>query len=203
MLKSIDQERSNVHAPGAASLQSALGALNGSWHRAAMLTFATLVVSHWAEHVLQVVQIFVLGWPRPQALGALGLLFPWLVSSEVLHYGHALLTLVGLLLLRPALHGRARSWWDVALAIQVWHHFEHLLLISQVAAGANLFGSPVPVSILQLVFPRAELHLFYNAIVTMPMVVAMYFHRHPTKRERKVTLCTCPGPRRQPQAQAA
>jgi hypothetical protein len=179
-------------------------ALNGPWHKVAMLIFAAIVVSHWTEHVFQAFQVFVLGWPRPQALGALGLVFPWLVRSEALHYGHALAMLLGLVLLRPAMSGRARTWWDVALVIQVWHHFEHALLLSQVALGTTLFGAAAPISILQLVFPRVELHLFYNAMVTMPMVVALYYHLHPTAGERRMATCTCAGPtppyRRRPRA---
>jgi hypothetical protein len=179
-------------------------ALNSRWHRTAMLIFVAIVLSHWAEHVFQVIQIFVLGWPRDQALGALGLVFPWLVRSEELHYWYAAAMLVGLILLRPGIGRRARVWWDAALIIQIWHHFEHLLLLSQVILGANLFGAPAPTSILQLVFPRVELHLFYNAMVTMPMLVAMYIHLHPTARERKLANCTCAGPspsyRRQPRA---
>jgi hypothetical protein len=46
-----------------------------------------------------------------------------------------------------------------ALWIQVWHHFEHLLLLMQAVTGANLMGKPVPTSIAQLVLPRVELHL--------------------------------------------
>ena len=37
-----------------------------------------------------------------------------------------------------------------------------------------LFGAKVPTSILQLVFPRVELHLFYNVVVFIPMVIAMW-----------------------------
>jgi hypothetical protein len=181
-----------------------LRALNGRWHKTAMLIFMAIVLSHWAEHVFQAIQIFVLGWPRDQALGALGLVFPWLVRSEELHYWYAAAMLIGLVLLRPAIGGRARIWWDAALIIQIWHHFEHLLLLSQVILGANLFGAPAPTSILQLVFPRVELHLFYNAMVTMPMAIAMYIHLRPTARERRLALCTCAGPSprclRQPRA---
>src|SRR4051795_13137117 len=102
--------------------------LNGPWHKRALQIFALIVLAHWVEHILQAIQIFALGWPRPQARGALGLVFPWLVSSETLHYGYAVVMLIGLILLRPSFSGRARTWWNVALGIQVWHHFEHLLL---------------------------------------------------------------------------
>src|SRR4051794_11623246 len=65
-------------------------ALNGPWHKAALQVFLAVVLAHWVEHVLQALQIFALHWPRPEARGALGLVFPWLVSSEALHYGYAL-----------------------------------------------------------------------------------------------------------------
>ncbi len=76
----------------------------------------------------------------------------------------------------PALLSRARAWWDLALGIQVWHHFEHALLLGQVLAGRTLFGAAVPTSVLQLFFPRVELHLAYNAAVLVPLCVSMYCH---------------------------
>ena len=49
----------------------------------------------------------------------------------------------------------------------------------------------MPTSIAQLVFPRVELHLFYNAIVFVPMVVAMVLHMRPRPAERALMRCTC------------
>jgi hypothetical protein len=49
----------------------------------------------------------------------------------------------------------------------------------------------VPTSILQLWVPRVELHLLYNTIVFIPMVVAMYFHMLPPAGERRKAQCTC------------
>ena len=59
--------------------------------------------------------------------------------------------------------------------------------------GQNLFGSPVPMSLAQLVIPRLELHLIYNTIVFIPMVVAMYRHLIPPEAERVRMGCTCAG----------
>jgi hypothetical protein len=171
-----------------------LNELNTERHRFALGVFMAVVVAHWAEHLVQAVQIWVLGIPRHAAGGVLGSIMPWLVHSEALHYGYALVMLVGLIVLRPGFVGRARTWWTVALVIQVWHHFEHLLLLGQVAVGANLAGRPVPTSVLQLVVPRVELHLFYNAVVFVPMVVAMVLHRKPTADERALTHCGCARP---------
>ncbi|AQZ64045.1 unnamed protein product [[Actinomadura] parvosata subsp. kistnae] len=161
--------------------------LNGRHHKAALTVFMVIVVAHWAEHLVQAVQVYAWGWPLAEARGVLGLPFPWLVTSEWMHYGYALLMLVGLILLRKGFTGSARTWWNISLGIQVWHHLEHLLLLLQKLSGVYLMGRPVPTSILQLIWPRMELHLFYNAIVFAPMVVAMVLHR----RAHAGATCTC------------
>src|ERR671922_1958958 len=81
--------------------------LNGRYHRAALWGFMAIVVAHWAEHIVQAIQVFVLGWERPAARGVLGMAIPWLVKSEALHYFYAIAMLVGLVLLRPGFTGRA------------------------------------------------------------------------------------------------
>jgi hypothetical protein len=176
------------------SRRSFLAALNGRYHRLALNLFMVLVAAHWTEHIVQAYQIWVLGWPRPKALGLLGMWFPWLISSETLHYGYALVMLIALFLLRPGFTGRARTWWTVALAIQFWHHIEHLLLLLQAQTGHYFFGRAVPTSILQIFFPRVELHLFYNSIVFIPMVIAMYVHLRPNHIEWEQARCGCRGP---------
>jgi hypothetical protein len=168
-----------------------LASLNGRYHRQALYVFLFIVLAHWAEHVVQAVQIWGLGWPRPQARGVLGMPFPWLVKQEWLHYGYALIMLIGLIILRPGFVGRARTWWTIALVIQVWHHFEHLLLLIQAQTHTYLLGRKEPTSLLQLFFPRVELHLFYNAVVFLPMIVAMYLHLRPSRVEREAMSCSC------------
>jgi len=49
----------------------------------------------------------------------------------------------------------------------------------------------VPFSIIQLFIPRVQLHLFYNSIVFIPMVVAMYYHMFPPAGEKEKATCTC------------
>lgn len=168
------------------------GKLNSAWHKRSLQFFMIVVLAHWAEHLAQAVQIYLLGWARPEAGGVLGLWFPWLVSSEVLHYGYAIFMLAGIWMLRRGFTGLSRTWWTVALGIQVWHHFEHLLLQGQAILGSNLIGSPVPVSVLQMIFPksRVEIHLFYNAIVFIPMIVGMYYHMFPPAADNTAA-CTC------------
>jgi len=168
-----------------------IGSLNSRYHRVALNTFLFVVIAHWAEHLVQAYQIWVLGIPRPKARGVLGQWFPTLVSGEWLHYGYALVMLVALFLLRPGFTGRARFWWTVALIIQFWHHIEHLLLFIQAQSGVMFFGAAVPTSLLQIVFPRVELHLFYNSVVFIPMLIGMYFHVRPNERERQALTCGC------------
>ena len=177
--------------------------LNGPWHERALWIYLGIVILHWVEHLFQAAQIWLLGMPRPEALGALGYLFPWLVKSEVMHFGYALFMFAGLVLLRPGFRGSARTWWTVSLLIQGWHLFEHSLLQVQAIVGQNLFGSPVPTSILQQVVPRPELHLLYNLVVFLPMIYAMWLH---TRRDQgDVNECTCADSaiRVQPGASAA
>jgi hypothetical protein len=138
--------------------------LNGPGHARALIVFLAVVTAHMLEHVAQAIQVFVLGWPRPQALGLLGLVWPWLVQSEWLHFSDVLLTLGGLLVLRYGFRGEARRWWTAAIVVSVWHLFEHTLLLGQALTGTTLWGAAQPTSVVQLVVPRVELHLFYNGI---------------------------------------
>lgn len=173
----------------AARGQGFLEKLNGPWHARALWVYLAIVILHWTEHLFQAAQIWILNMPRPEALGALGYAFPWLVKSEVMHFGYALFMLVGLVLLRPGFRGAARTWWTASLAIQAWHLVEHSLLQYQAIVGANLFGSPVPTSILQQFVPRPELHLLYNLAVFVPMVVAMWLHNRPD--QAAANECSC------------
>src|SRR6202020_1500981 len=99
--------------------------LNSVWHERALQVFMAIVLAHWGEHLVHAYQIYVMGWPRPKANGIVGLWYPWLIKSEVLHYGYALVMLIGLWILRKGFTGRSYTWWTVALVIQFWHHIEH------------------------------------------------------------------------------
>jgi hypothetical protein len=165
--------------------------INREWHKPALQIFMFIVLAHWAEHLAQAFQVYILKWPVPEARGFLGLFFPWLVKSELLHYLYALIMLIGIWMLRKGFAGRASKWWMIAFGIQFWHHIEHALLQGQAIAGQNLFGSPVPISIAQLWIPRVELHLFYNTIVFIPMVIGMYYHMFPPQGEETGHGCAC------------
>jgi hypothetical protein len=165
--------------------------LNGPWHERALWIYMAVVLLHWTEHFTQAFQIYVLGWRVPDARGLCGLWYPSLVKLEILHYSYALIMLVALWVLRKGFVGRSRRWWMAAFWIQFWHHIEHALLQGQVISGYNLFGSPVPTSLAQLLIPRVELHLFYNTIVTVPMLIAMVHHLFPSSEERAHMRCGC------------
>jgi hypothetical protein len=180
-----------MRAPAPAPHRNWIERLNTSRHDLALSIFMLVVLAHWSEHVAQAIQLWVLDRPPKQARGLLGQVFPWLVTSEWLHYGYSLVMLVGIWLLRKGFVGRSRQWWSLALGIQFWHHFEHLLLLLQAQTGKHLDGRPVPTSLLQLLIPRVELHLFYNSLVFAPMVVAILLHRHATPAERSRMQCAC------------
>jgi hypothetical protein len=175
-----------------APVRSFLVKLNEEWHKPALQIFAVIVLAHWAEHLAQAVQVYVLGWSLPESRGILGLWFPWLVKSELLHYGYAIVMLIGIWISRTGFVGRSWVWWMISFWIQFWHHIEHALLQGQAIFGHNLFEGPVPVSIVQLWIPRVELHLFYNTIVFIPMVIGMYYHMFPPPGEEAHGVkCNC------------
>src|SRR5947209_15243756 len=165
--------------------------LNSVWHERALQLSMGVLLAHWGEHLGQPYQIYVMHWPRPKAGGLLGLFYPWLIQSEVLHYGYAVVMLIGIWVLRAGFTGVSRKWWTASLVIQFWHHIEHLLLIIQATAHHNFWHKPVPFSVLQLVFPRVKLHLFYNAVVFVPMVIGMYYHMFPPEDEPVHASCGC------------
>ena len=165
--------------------------LNTRWHETALRVFLVIVLFHWLEHVVQAYQFFVLHWSRQMSMGLLGMYYPWLMKTEALHYGFALVMLIGLWVLRKGFTGTAYKWWMVSFWIQFWHHIEHFILFYQANTHHYWFGGKVPTSIGQIWFPRIELHLFYNTIVFIPMVVAMYYHLYPPASDAVKMMCTC------------
>jgi len=165
--------------------------LNTGWHKQALQLFLAIVIFHWAEHIVQAYQFFVMKMPRQMSMGILGMYYPWLMKSEVLHYGFALVMLIGLWVLRKAFVGTAYTWWMVSFWIQFWHHFEHFILFYQAQTQHFWFGGKVPTSIGQIWVPRIELHLFYNTIVFIPMMIGMYYHLYPPAKDAMKIVCNC------------
>jgi hypothetical protein len=162
---------------------SAFYLLHGAWHRYALALYMVLVLLHATEHVVQIVQAFVLAWSRPDAGGVLGLWFPQLASAELLHFSYNFFQLSGLLVLRGGFQGRARRWWTIAIGFQAWHFFEHTLLQVQWLTGFYLFNQPQQTSLLQMFVPRIELHFIYNMLVVVPTLVAVYLYMHDLRKQ--------------------
>jgi hypothetical protein len=136
------------------------------------------VLLHFSEHVAQIIQVYGLHWARKESLGLLGLVYPSLVHSEWLHYLHALFMMCGLFVLQFSVTGKAFKWWKTAFWLSFYHHIEHVIILAQALAGYNLFNSPKPTSIVQAMgIPRIELHFFYNLMVLVPMLVALYLNK--------------------------
>ncbi len=202
------------------SKRSLIDKLNAEWHKPALWVFTAIVLTHWSEHLVQTFQVYVLHWPLREARGVLGIPFPWLVMSESLHYSYALIMLIAFWVLRKGFVGRSCVWWMIAFWIQFWHHIEHALLQYQVIVGHNFLGAPAPISMIQMLgflegipatgfnglmagppthplsllmffVRRVEVHMFYNSIVTFPMVVAMYYHLFPSPGEEAHMKCAC------------
>jgi hypothetical protein len=160
-------------------------------HGMLLKIFAGIMIAHWLEHIVQAYQVYEMGYERHHAMGLLGQIYPWLVHSEWMHFGYAVLTLLGLVILRNGFSGSALAWWNAALIIQIWHLFEHTLLFVQAQGGFTLWGAAEPTSVLQRFWPRIELHLFYNSVVTVPIVIAMVLSRR--ERSRASDLVTAAG----------
>jgi len=64
-------------------------------------------------------------------------------------------------------------------------------LQGQVIAGHTLFGASAPTSIIQLFVPRLELHLAYNTLVFVPMIIGMCYHLFPSAPDAARMQCTC------------
>ncbi len=145
--------------------------------------FLAVVAFHFLEHIVQLWQLYVLQWSRPQCLGLLGLWQPWLVRSELLHYSIAFYMLVGLYIYRPLFKNH---WWTTAYYLQAFHHLEHAILMT----SGVFWGTPI--SIGGLWFSRIELHFFYNLIVIIPMAIAfrqrsgVSHHKIPLKKYDRV-----------------
>ena len=145
------------------------------------LSFNLLIVAgHFAEHLIQMYQLYVLHMHPKLAGGILGLYFPQLAQNEVLHIAYNSLQLMGLLVLLPGFlkqESKAKLCWRVAIVAQSWHFFEHVLLQVQYLTGQYLFGALHQKSLLEFLFPRAELHFTYNLLAFTPTLIAvcLYF----------------------------
>jgi hypothetical protein len=147
--------------------------------------FVAIMIAHWLEHIVQAYQVYALGYERHHAMGLLGQFYPWLVHSEWMHFGYAVLTWLGLVILR-GFSGSARVWGDTAVIVQIWHLFEHTLLFVQAQGGFTLWGANEPTSYSSWSGRGSKLHLFYNFVVTVPIVIAMVVPRRGRSRASQI-----------------
>lgn len=144
-----------------------------------MKIFGAVMVAHWLEHLFQAYQVYILHVHRECALGLLGMKYPWLVRTESLHFVFALLTWLGMIY-AGWFYFESRTAvkiWVIGLIAAAWHLFEHMLLFEQAIRHRFLFGATQPISIIQLFVPRIELHLFYNSIITLLVLLALWEER--------------------------
>jgi hypothetical protein len=163
------------------------------WSKYKYPLFMYIVLLHLAEHLVQIFQLYGLGWTRSDCLGLLGLKYPWLMRSESLHFIYAYVMTIGLFYFSKLYQKQQKMhyWWSVALYLQIWHYLEHTLLLNQAYTQDNFYAFLAPVSLIQILFqylaglpmagqpylPRIEVHLFYNLIVFIPMMIGVYYQR--------------------------
>jgi hypothetical protein len=51
--------------------------INGPWHKQVNQIFLFIVLAHWAEHIFQIVQIYLFHWPVHHAHGATNYAVLW------------------------------------------------------------------------------------------------------------------------------
>ena len=71
---------------------------------------------HWGEHWLRHTRFMSWGGRGRRPMGMLGLWYPWLIKSEALHYGYALVMLIGIWVLRKGFTGVCAYLVDGGLA---------------------------------------------------------------------------------------
>ena len=147
-----------------------------------MLIFMGIVTAHWLEHIFQAVQVYILGWPVAHADGALGHIWHGAADNEWIHWGYAAAMLFGLVFLyeysiRTSSPPMAQGLWLTTVGMQAWHSMEHTWLLTQFLMGEK----PVSFGTVWFGIPRMELHLLYNTVITLTMLVALAVRWYQTR----------------------
>jgi hypothetical protein len=141
-------------------------------HYGWLALFYLLVVTqggHVVEHMVQMIQLHLLGLRGPAARGVFGML-----DIEWVHFlwNTWVLVAVTVLLWRY----RRNRWLWATLALAAWHETEHIVMMVTYL-GRGVSGSPgllarggllaggIPVT-------RPDLHFLYNVIETTPLAIA-------------------------------
>jgi hypothetical protein len=137
---------------------------------------------HVFEHVVQLVQVFLLGIPDDKALGLLGYVFQFQGTEEWLHLVFNVTYLLALVLLvRPLgqqVPDAVPRWAYMAflfgVGLEGWHNVEHAVIISNVIRNG---GCPCPgIGDVALGISDTVLHFFYNAIAYSATVPAFIYY---------------------------
>lgn len=134
------------------------------------LSFLALSQSaHLGEHVIQMIQIHVLGLRGAQAQGLVGQL-----NIDWVHFIWNAWVLIAAVLLLT--HFRANRWLALVVFFAGWHMLEHTVIMATYVAtgvagtpgllgsGGALFGG--------LPLARPDLHFWYNLLETVPLLLA-------------------------------
>jgi hypothetical protein len=179
-LSSPGNERSEGRAtPDLTANPPAVGVAPATLGRASLgertFYFMTAVVAiqggHVVEHIVQLVQVSLLGVPEQDALGLLGYVLQFNGTEEWLHLGYNtfyLLALYALIVplwrITPAVLPLSAFVFFIAASVwlETWHMVEHGVIISNVIANG---GCPCPgIGDTALGLSDTVLHFVYNAI---------------------------------------
>lgn len=148
------------------------------------LFLAVVIVQgfHVVEHIIQLIQVYLLDIPDDDAFGLLGLVFHPDGTEEWLHLGFNVLyasALYGLVVPLWRLVGRGVPLWSFAVfafagvGLETWHVVEHIVIISNVIQNS---GCPCPgIGDRVLGVTDTQLHFVYNAIAYAATVTAFWF----------------------------
>jgi hypothetical protein len=165
--------------------------------RSSFFTFfaAVMLVQgvHVVEHIIQLVQVFILKVPEDDALGLLGYVYQFKGTEEFLHLGFNATYLLALFVLLVPLRRRMphpipvwafTTFAVAAVGLETWHMVEHVVIISHALANN---GCPCP-GILDAAtgIPDTVLHFFYNAITYAAVVVPFWLMINPDPRRRRL-----------------
>ena len=159
----------------------------------AFLGFYSAVVvvqgGHVIEHIIQLIQVFVLGIPDDQALGLLGHIFAIQGTEEWLHIVFnvsylACLVVIAWRLLRSPWLPRLVLWAFLFFGVwlEAWHVLEHVVIISSVIANN---GCPCPGLLdSRLGVSDTVLHFGYNAVAYAATALPFVYLLRQVRRAR-------------------
>jgi len=167
---------------------------------------AVLVVQgvHVIEHVIQLVQVYVLGIADDDALGLLGYVFQFDGTEEYLHLAFNGLYLLSLYVVLIGVigwwrSGRIPAWVLVmyagyATGLESWHMVEHIVIIRNAIRNG---GCPCPgIGDVALGVTDTQLHFVYNLIAyagTVLPAAYLLWARRSGRPVRTVPLPRSPG----------